>query len=160
MEKAPDIILGVGNGCGTLFVRGDYDSIKAAQAIIVERDELRRENNLLAPKVANLEEHLATALRQLERMTCERNAWFESAGFMGRATDFYRSLIVEMGKVIGPLAYTSEDGSVQSEPLALAVRDIVVARFSLPNNVAETQLPKPSFLKRIRYALRIIFTGK
>jgi DNA repair exonuclease SbcCD ATPase subunit len=35
--------LGVGSGDGKLFVHGDYDSIKAAQAIILERDALREQ---------------------------------------------------------------------------------------------------------------------
>ena len=33
--------MGVGAGDGELFVYGDYDSIKAAQAIVLERDALR-----------------------------------------------------------------------------------------------------------------------
>jgi hypothetical protein len=33
--------LGVGDGAGSLFVHGDYDSIKAVQKIIFERDKLR-----------------------------------------------------------------------------------------------------------------------
>ena len=35
--------MGVGSGEGSLFVHGDYDSIKAAQAIVIERDRLRAE---------------------------------------------------------------------------------------------------------------------
>lgn len=34
--------LGVGDGSGQLFVHGDYNSIKAAQAIVEERDQLRQ----------------------------------------------------------------------------------------------------------------------
>ena len=34
------VTMGVGNGAGQLFVHGDYDSIKAAQEIILERDKL------------------------------------------------------------------------------------------------------------------------
>lgn len=33
--------MGVGDGTGNLFVHGDYDSIKAAQRIVLERDRLR-----------------------------------------------------------------------------------------------------------------------
>ena len=33
--------MGVGSGAGSLFVYGDYDSIKAAQAIVIERDQLK-----------------------------------------------------------------------------------------------------------------------
>lgn len=35
--------MGVGAGDGSLFVHGDYDSIKAAQAIVLERDQLKAE---------------------------------------------------------------------------------------------------------------------
>ena len=37
------VTMGVGNGAGQLFVHGDYDSIKAAQEIILERDQLRHQ---------------------------------------------------------------------------------------------------------------------
>jgi hypothetical protein len=36
--------LGVGDGTGQLFVHGDYESIKACQAIILERDRLKQLN--------------------------------------------------------------------------------------------------------------------
>jgi len=36
--------LGVGSGDGQLFVHGTYESIKAAQAIILERDALKADN--------------------------------------------------------------------------------------------------------------------
>lgn len=37
------VMMGVGSGDGSLFVYGDYESIKAAQAIVLERDALRAE---------------------------------------------------------------------------------------------------------------------
>ena len=37
------VTMGVSNGAGQLFVHGDYDSIKAAQEIILERDQLRHQ---------------------------------------------------------------------------------------------------------------------
>lgn len=36
-------MMGVGNGSGNLFVYGDADSIKAVQAIVLERDALKAE---------------------------------------------------------------------------------------------------------------------
>jgi hypothetical protein len=39
--KATSSMMGVGHGDGNLFVYGDYDSIKAAQAIVLERDALK-----------------------------------------------------------------------------------------------------------------------
>lgn len=43
----PNTTMGVGSGDGRLFVHGDYDSIKAAQAIVIERDQLKAENEAL-----------------------------------------------------------------------------------------------------------------
>lgn len=37
------VTMGVGTGDGKLFVHGDHDSIKAAQAIVLQRDTLRAE---------------------------------------------------------------------------------------------------------------------
>lgn len=35
--------MGVGSGDGQLFIHGDYESVKAAQRIVIERDQLRAE---------------------------------------------------------------------------------------------------------------------
>ena len=37
-----EMVLGVGEGSGQLFVHGDYDSIKAAQKLLLEAEELAR----------------------------------------------------------------------------------------------------------------------
>ena len=46
--------MGVGDGAGKLFVHGDYDSIKAAQNIVLERDRYKA----LAGELAEALEHL------------------------------------------------------------------------------------------------------
>jgi hypothetical protein len=46
--------MGVGNGSGKLFVHGDYDSIKATQNIVLERDRYKA----LAGELAEALEHL------------------------------------------------------------------------------------------------------
>ena len=43
LEAKTRTAMGVGGGSGNLFVYGDYDSIKAAQKIVIERDQLRAE---------------------------------------------------------------------------------------------------------------------
>lgn len=43
LHAMTETTMGVGSGEGSLFVHGDYDSIKAAQAIVIDRDELRAE---------------------------------------------------------------------------------------------------------------------
>jgi len=40
-ENGNDIIMGVGNGGGNLFVKGDYDSIKVLQDKLLELEALR-----------------------------------------------------------------------------------------------------------------------
>lgn len=50
----PGTTLGIGDGTGSLFVKGDYDSIKAAQAICI-RDS---ENRIAAYKLAS---HIASS---------------------------------------------------------------------------------------------------
>lgn len=41
LEAKTAMTMGVGSGNGNLFVHGDYDSIKAAQAIVFENESLR-----------------------------------------------------------------------------------------------------------------------
>ncbi|MCF1610139.1 hypothetical protein LQ759_09620 [Serratia marcescens] len=41
LESKTAMTMGVGSGNGNLFVHGDYDSIKAAQAIVLENESLR-----------------------------------------------------------------------------------------------------------------------
>lgn len=43
LKSMTAVTMGVGSGDGSLFVHGDFDSIKAAQAIVLERDALRAE---------------------------------------------------------------------------------------------------------------------
>jgi len=47
LHAMTSVTMGVGDGSGRLLVHGDYDSIKAAQAIVFERDQFRAENERL-----------------------------------------------------------------------------------------------------------------
>lgn len=47
LEAKTRTAVGVGSGSGNLFVYGDYESIKAAQKIVIERDQLRAELSAL-----------------------------------------------------------------------------------------------------------------
>jgi hypothetical protein len=57
--------MGVGSGEGSLFVHGDYDSIKAAQAIVIERDQLKAECEVL-------------------RKDAERYRWLRDSDYAGK----------------------------------------------------------------------------
>ena len=43
-----DVTMGVGEGGGKMFVKGDYDSIKHLQGKLLELEELRRLANTIA----------------------------------------------------------------------------------------------------------------
>uniref|UniRef100_A0A9X8VEI1 Ead/Ea22-like family protein n=1 Tax=Serratia marcescens TaxID=615 RepID=A0A9X8VEI1_SERMA len=67
LEAKTAMTMGVGSGNGNLFVHGDYDSIKAAQAIVLENESLRAK---LATPVRLPSEH---ELRQVACSECAGN---------------------------------------------------------------------------------------
>lgn len=54
LKSMTAVTMGVGSGDGNLFVHGDCESIKAAQAIVLERGALRAEVERLAKAIAGL----------------------------------------------------------------------------------------------------------
>lgn len=54
LESKTSMTMGVGDGSGKLFVHGDYDSIKAAQAIVLRMEESLRERDALQEQVKAL----------------------------------------------------------------------------------------------------------
>jgi cell shape-determining protein MreC len=56
-----ELIMGIGNGDGNLFVKGDYRSITHLQNKIFELEELRRENKKLKDEITALEHRLEIA---------------------------------------------------------------------------------------------------
>lgn len=83
LEAKTAMTMGVGSGNGNLFVHGDYDSIKAAQAIVLENESLRAK---LATPV-RLPEGLAQKIKVTgyyealnEMMDCVRAAGFKCVG--------------------------------------------------------------------------------
>lgn len=124
----------------------DNDAICAAAREVVYRDEAEAAIKTVSDELALTLRQLETAIKERDNAMRQVEGWMESAASFGKGRDFYRSLITQMGEAIGQRAYTSDDGSVQSEPLALRVAEIVQANYA----------PKNRFLR----ALRIIFTGK
>lgn len=59
LKSMTDVTMGIGSGDGNLFVHGDYESIKAAQAVVLERDALR----------AGIEELAAVLVNEWKRVT-------------------------------------------------------------------------------------------
>lgn len=74
--------MGVGFGDGQLFVHGDYESIRAVQRIVIERDKLRSSNAALISEAATWEMRAckeATACVELrtELESCRRDAYLK-----------------------------------------------------------------------------------
>ncbi|MCK9567707.1 hypothetical protein M0R72_02005 [Candidatus Pacearchaeota archaeon] len=59
------------------------------------------------------------------------NAWYDTAAQMSRNADYYRGLVVQIGKMLGDEAYISDDGSVQDEILCAKIPELVAARLGL-----------------------------
>lgn len=59
------------------------------------------------------------------------NAWYDTAAQMSRNSDYYRGLVVKIGKMFGEEAYISDDGSVQDDVLCAKVPELVAARLGL-----------------------------
>lgn len=51
--------------------------------------------------------------------------WIDRAAQEARNAEFYRDLIDQCAQVLGPEAYTSDDGSVQQDPVRLKVPELV-----------------------------------
>jgi hypothetical protein len=54
-------------------------------------------------------------------------AWMRTAAQADRNTDFYRDLIVQIGKTFGDAAKTADDGTIMDDVLALRVPELVEA---------------------------------
>jgi hypothetical protein len=61
----------------------------------------------------------------LQAAVNERNAWCDTAAQHCRNEDYYRSLLVQIGALLGPVAYTSNDGSMQQDVLCAKVPELV-----------------------------------
>lgn len=71
--------------------------------------------------VAEWEPYPHERIKELEeKLACSERAvpkWEETAAHVANVRDYYARIIKEVADVIGPAAYTSDDGTVQSEPL-------------------------------------------
>lgn len=54
-----------------------------------------------------------------------KEEWEKTAQHFYRGMDFCRAQVTRVGKALGPAAYTSDDGSVQQDVLALKVPELV-----------------------------------
>lgn len=70
-QRSAWMTLGVGDGSGSLFVHGDYDSIKAVQCLIDENERLRDINGKLCESHNVLNRDGARLEREIERLRAE-----------------------------------------------------------------------------------------
>lgn len=63
--------------------------------------------------------------KNIERLEAESQGWQECAAMMSRNADFYQGIVRQIGEMFGEEAKTSDDGSVQSDVLALKVPELV-----------------------------------
>ena len=73
----------------------------------------------------------------LERANIQLTNWEESASQQARNTEFYRSIIVQIGNMFGDAAKIADDGSVMGDVLALKVPELV-AKLIKGNNEIHT----------------------
>jgi hypothetical protein len=70
----------------------------------------------------------AVTLRQdVQRLMNERDAWERTAAQFCRNEEYYRGLVVRIGKAIGDQAYIAEDGSRSEDVLCAKVPELVEA---------------------------------
>lgn len=88
-------------------------------------------NTLQATEAAY--EHVTAELAQVRddwnkdhmEMKRSRDSWEESARQFARDVDFYRGLLRQCGQLLGKDCYTSEDGTVQEDVLAIKVPEVL-----------------------------------
>ena len=83
-------------------------------------------------------EHL-TMIPELAEAVAKRIClWMEAAAQQSRNAEFYAGLLDKCAENLGPLAeqaYISDDGSVQDEPLALKIPELVAKLASLSQQI-------------------------
>ena len=58
-------------------------------------------------------------------MNKETQNWMDTAAQNQRNADYYRGLVIEIGELLGPEAYISDDGSAQQDVLCAKVPELV-----------------------------------
>lgn len=64
----------------------------------------------------------------LDAAIAERNAWVETAATFSLNEDYYRSLVIAIGEMLGDDAYIADDGSRSEDVLCAKVPELVASR--------------------------------
>lgn len=79
-------------------------------------------------RLAQAEIWIAAAKEEIAVTRRSLDAWMESAAQACRNTNFYRDIVVKIGKMLGEAAYISDDGSRRQEVITLKVPELVKAQ--------------------------------
>lgn len=72
------------------------------------------------------------------------STWMDQAADMHRTEQYYRSLLLAIGRTLGHEAYVSDDGSIQDEPLCAKLPKMVERRERHLRGVLGQSMPKPA----------------
>lgn len=103
--------------------------------------ECEHGNRWATCETCTLRATIAEQAATIARLEAERDGWERTAADMANGMAFYRDIVRQAGQHFGPAVYTSDDGSVQDEVLALKVPELAAAvvaeRNALRARVAE-----------------------
>ena len=107
---------------------------------------LAERNERQARLIVSMQEEVRLLKQIKAGLEMQVEGWIESARHFAAGQEFYQGIVRRCGAALGPAAYTSDDGSVQDDVLALVVPELVEA----------VCRPQNRFLR----ALRTLITGK
>ncbi len=123
-EKNTHINIEAGDIC---FIVNDNEIIK-----VKENGDIFVKGNLISNNMEVVE-----GFKDLFKLThhsyinSSDNPWYNTAAEMSRNADYYRGLVVQIGKMLGEEAYISDDGSVQDDVLCAKVPELVASGLGL-----------------------------
>ena len=82
-------------------------------------------NNTFLEKLAALRTMDEQFANEIDELIFQRNNWESSAAAFARNADFYRDLLDDCAHYLGSEVYTSDDGSMRTEPLRLKIPMLV-----------------------------------
>lgn len=88
---------------------------------------------------------------EVERLTGERDRWMETAAQNQRNADFYRDLVIAVGRLLGPEVYRCDDGAMAQDVLCLKVPEVAADQLAtLRQRVQEGDAMRDGAIKRAR----------
>lgn len=127
-------------------LQGQFYECRAAQLSVADVKKLTDRIENQAGRLVDYQEETRLLKKLVAGLEHEVSGWIESARHFSAGQDFYQGIVRRCGVALGPAAYTSDDGSVQDDVLALRVPELV------------EELVRPQ--NRFQRALHMLITGK